>query len=150
MSIARQYELVYIVPAEATEQDLADVHTLVGDIVEKFSGRIEKTEPWGRKKLAYEIGPHKEGQYVLELLHGPGDMVKELDRRLKVNDRVFRHLIVRVDEDMAVYERKLAQRAADAAARRAARGLSPEPEPAAAATADNDGTDEAASAEREE
>jgi small subunit ribosomal protein S6 len=127
MSAQRQYELVYIVPAETTEQALAELHTLVEGIVGRFSGTIEKTEAWGRRKLAYQIGPHKEGHYVLELINGPGEMVRELDRRLKVNELVFRHLIVRVDEEMAIYERKKAGRAADAAARRLARGLSAEP-----------------------
>ncbi|MCL4845605.1 MAG: 30S ribosomal protein S6 [Acidobacteria bacterium] len=127
MSAQRQYELVYIVPAETTEQALAELHTLVEGIVGRFSGTIEKTEAWGRRKLAYEIGPHKEGHYVLELINGPGEMVRELDRRLKVNELVFRHLIVRVDEEMAIYERRKAERAAGVAARRLARGLSAEP-----------------------
>ena len=63
---------------------------------------------------------------MLDFLTGPGDMVKELDRRLKVIDPVVRHLIVRVDEDVRVAERRRAEREAWAAKRREARGLPPE------------------------
>jgi small subunit ribosomal protein S6 len=126
MSTARQYELMYIVSPEATEQELADLHGQVEGIVARFEGRIDKTEAWGKRKLAYPIKRHREGHYVLDFLIGPGDMVKELDRRLKVIDQVVRHLIVRVDEDVRVAERRRAEREAWAARRRAARGLPPE------------------------
>jgi len=126
MSIARQYELVYIASPETSEQDLADLHTQIESIVSRFEGTIDGTEHWGRRKLAYDIGHHREGIYVLELITGSGDMVKEIDRRLKVIEHVIRHLVVRVDEEMRVANRRKAEREAAAAARRAARGLPPE------------------------
>ena len=70
-----------------------------------MGGQIEKTENWGRRKLAYEIGRHKEGTYVLEVINGSGELMKEIDRRLKVFDLVIRHLVVRVDEEQGVIER---------------------------------------------
>ena len=126
MSTARQYELMYIVSPEATEQELADLHTQIEGIVARFDGRVDKTEAWGRRRLAYPIKRHREANYVLEFVTGSGDMVKELDRRLKVIDQVMRHLIVRVDEDVRVAERRRAEREAWAAKRREARGLPPE------------------------
>lgn len=129
MSAQRQYELVYIVPAETAEQALADLQTQVEGIVGRFSGTVEKVENWGRRKLAYDIGPHKEGVYVLYQILGGSDLVKELDRRLKVTDLVVRHLIVRIDEEMRVAERQRSERQAETARRRVARGLPPEPAP---------------------
>ena len=126
MSATRQYELIYIVSPVATDQEVTDLHTQVETIAGKFSGTLEKTENWGRRKLAYEIGPHREGTYVLETLNGPAAMVNEIERRLKVSDKVIRLLVVRVDEETRIAERKKAERQAAAAARRAARG---EPEP---------------------
>ena len=84
MSATKQYELVYIAAPEATEQQLAELHELVVGITAKFNGTIDRTEAWGRRRLAYTIGRHKEGIYVLEVISGSGDLVKELDRRLKV------------------------------------------------------------------
>ena len=77
------------------------MHKQVAEIVERLGGTIDKTEngmPWGRRKLAYEIGHHKEGFYVLEVITGSGELMKEIDRRLKVSEGLLRHLIVRVDE----------------------------------------------------
>jgi len=132
MSAQRQYELVYLLPAEASEADLADLQSQVEGIVGRFSGAIEKTENWGRRKLAYEIGPHREAVYVLHVINGPGELIKELDRRLKVIDKVVRHLVVRVDEEMRVAERRRAERQTHLAQRRAQRGLPPEAEEPAA------------------
>ena len=95
----RQYELVYILPPDSTEQQVAEVHTQIDGAVSKMNGAIEKTDNWGRRKLAYEIGHHKEGVYVLEVVNGTGELMKELDRRLRVMDQVVRHMIVRVDEE---------------------------------------------------
>ncbi len=117
MSQARLYELVYIVSPDATEQDVTDLHTQVEAIVARFQGELQKTENWGRRKMAYRIGRHREGTYVLEVFTGTGEMTKELDRRLKVSDHVIRHLIVRVDEELRVAERTRARRQADAARR---------------------------------
>lgn len=123
MSESRQYELVYIVAPETGEQELAELHAQIESIVSRFEGRIDNTEQWGRRKLAYEIGRHREGIYVLDLMTGPGDMIKEIDRRLKVIDHVIRHMVVRVDEEMRIAERRKAAREAAVAARRIARGL---------------------------
>ena len=95
----RQYELVYILPPDTTEQQVTELHGQVEAVVSRMHGQIEKTENWGRKRLAYEIGHNKEGVYVLEVINGSGELMKELDRRLKVMDQVIRHMVVRVDEE---------------------------------------------------
>jgi small subunit ribosomal protein S6 len=125
----RQYELVYILPPDSTEQQMTELHAQVESVVSRLSGAIEKTDNWGRRKLAYEIGPHKEGVYVLEVINGSGELMKELDRRLKVLDLVIRHSIVRVDEEKKVVDRTRTKRQADSARRRVRRGLSPERQP---------------------
>jgi small subunit ribosomal protein S6 len=129
MSTSRQYELVYIITPEASEQAVADLHTQIEQIVQRYSGTLDKTENWGRRKLAYEIGHHREGTYVVETITGSGELVKEIDRRLRVNDQVVRHLIVRVDEELRVAERTRDARKSAQARRRVARGLPPEPQP---------------------
>ncbi|MBI2219726.1 MAG: 30S ribosomal protein S6 [Acidobacteria bacterium] len=139
----RQYEVVYIVAPTATEQETADVQAQVEGAVQKFGGAVEKTENWGRRKLAYEIGRHKEGTYIMHVVNGSGDMIKEVERRLRVFDYVVRYLCVRVDEDIRVAERVQAERKADVARRRAARGLPPEPEPVVPASLDDESQEEA-------
>lgn len=127
MSNVRQYELIYITPPEITEEALAELHQQVAAVTERFGATIEKTENWGRRKLAYEIQRHREGVYVLEVINGPAAMTAELDRRLRVFDNVIRHMIVRVDEELAVAERSRSRRKEATAKRRVRRGLPPEP-----------------------
>jgi len=122
MSQARQYELVYIMSPDATEQEVTDLHAQIESIVTRYQGEMVKTENWGRRKLAFRIGKHREGTYVLEVFKGTGELTKELDRRLKVIDSVIRHLCVRVDEDLRLAERTRARREAETQ-QRIARGL---------------------------
>ena len=129
MSTNRQYELVYIVTPDASDEQIAELHTQIEQIVQRFGGTFDKTENWGRRKLAYEIGHHREGTYVVETITGSGEMVKEIDRRLRVTDLVVRHLTVRVDDDLRVAERTREARRSAQARRRVARGLPPEPQP---------------------
>ena len=129
MSTAKQYELVYIAAPEATEEQLAALATEVQQVVGRFQGTIEKTDVWGRRRLAYQIGRYKEGIYVLHVIHASGELVKELDRRLKVTDNIVRHLIVRVDEELVVAAHRKERRQAKSAKRRIARGLPAEPTP---------------------
>jgi small subunit ribosomal protein S6 len=68
----RQYELVYILPPETSEQQAGELHEQIAAIVTRMNGQIEKTDNWGRRKLAYEIGKFKEGVYVLEVNNGSG------------------------------------------------------------------------------
>ena len=127
MSSVRQYELIYIVPPDTTDEALAELQTQVEAITQRFGATIEKTENWGRRKLAYEIGKHRDGVYVLHVINGPAELVTELDRRLRVFDLVVRHLVVRVDEELAIAERARARRKSSMASRRVRRGLPPEP-----------------------
>ena len=127
--MSRKYELVYVVSPDATDEQVTEVHTQVDSIVQRMHGQLEKTDNWGRRKLAYEIGRHKEGTYVLEVINGDGELMKEIDRRLKVTDLVIRHLVVRVDEEQAVVERTRNERADTSRRRRVARGLPPDRQP---------------------
>jgi small subunit ribosomal protein S6 len=110
MSTPRQYELIYIVSPDASEQEVTDLHTQVETIIARIGGELVKTENWGRRKMAYEIGPHKEGVYVLEVMNGSGELMKELERRLRVSERVLRYLVVRVDEELRAAERARSRR----------------------------------------
>ncbi len=133
-----KYELVYVVSPDATEEQVTDLHTQVEAIAQRLGGQIEKTDNWGRRKLAYEIGPHKEGTYVVETLNGSGELRKEIDRRLKVSDLVIRHLVVRVDEQLGIIERTQARRTVTSQRRRVARGLPPDRAPGEGQRGDGD------------
>src|SRR5215467_8209938 len=127
----RQYELVYILPPETTEQQATDLHEQIAGIVSRMNGTIEKTENWGRRKLAYEIGHFKEGVYVLELINGSGELMKEVDRRLKV-----------IDEEKKVVERTRTKRQSESERRRVKRGLPPQRQPGEGRSVEADDMDD--------
>jgi len=125
----RQYELVYILPPETPEQQITELHGQIEAVISRMNGAIDHTENWGRKRLAYEIGRNKEGVYVLDVINGSGELMKELDRRLKVMDQVIRHMIVRVDEEKKVVDRTQTKRRTESERRRVKRGLPPQRQP---------------------
>ena len=125
----RQYELVYILPPDSTEAQVAEVQTQIEEVVSRLHGTIASTDNWGRKRLAYEIARHKEGFYVLQTINGSGELMKELDRRLRVMDQVIRHMVVRVDEEKKVVERTQTKRRTNSERRRVKRGLPPQRQP---------------------
>ena len=138
----RQYELVYILPPETTEQQAGELHEQIATTVSRMNGVMERTENWGRRKLAYEIGHFKEGVYVLEVINGSGELMKELDRRLRVLDQVVRHMIVRIDEEKKVVERTRTKRQTESERRRVKRGLPPQRQPGEGRSMDTEDLDD--------
>lgn len=125
----RQYELVYILPPDTTEQQATELHQQIEAVVSRMHGQIERTDNWGRRRLAYEIAHQKEGVYVLEVINGSGELMKELDRRLRTMDQVLRHMVVRVDEEKKVVDRTRTKRQTESERRRVKRGLPPTRQP---------------------
>lgn len=125
----RKYELVYVMKPEATEAEVAELQAQVEAIIGRLGGALEKTDVWGRRKLAYDIGNHKEGFYVLHVIAGSGELMKEIDRRLRNTEGLLRHLVVRIDESERKAERSKTIRVEDSRRRRIARGLPPDRQP---------------------
>jgi small subunit ribosomal protein S6 len=125
----RKYELVYVMKPEASEAEVAEMQAQVEAIIARLGGTLEKTDAWGRRKLAYDIGNHKEGFYVLHVIAGSGELMKEIDRRLRNTEGLLRHLVVRIDESDRRAERSKTIRVEDSRRRRVARGLPPDRQP---------------------
>ena len=94
----RSYELVFIVDRRLTEEETIALTEAVKDLIVASEGEITKEESWGKRRLAYPINKLKEGSYVL--LHVAADGTNplgEVDQRLRQNDKILRHLVVRRD-----------------------------------------------------
>ena len=132
----RQYELAYVISPAVPDEGVNELHERISEIVRQLGGTVDKTDNWGRRRLAYEINRHREGTYVIALITGPGEMVTELERRLRVMEQLLRHLLIRVDEVLRKAEHKRARRQGRHDRRRArkdAKGGSGSPAPVAAA-----------------
>lgn len=94
----RNYEVVYIVHPEVDPDGLAAIQDSIKSVVERDGGAVVKVEPWGTRPLAYPINDQREGQYVLLQLQLEPVAVADLERSLKLNEQVIRHLVVRLEE----------------------------------------------------
>ena len=89
----KNYELVYVVRPNAEDEVKEAVLNKVQEVI-SANGEVEKVDTWGNKKLAYQIAKFSEGFYVLVNFKASADLPKELDRNLKINENVIRHMIV--------------------------------------------------------
>jgi len=125
----RQYDLIFILRPDTPEAEIDKVIATLEHAAAEKGGKIEKSEKWGRKRMAYRVQKLREGFYVYMVVKSAhGEVVKELERRLKVSDPVMKYLTVRLDEELKRQE-KLKRRRERRAARRPRKAA---PVPAAA------------------
>jgi small subunit ribosomal protein S6 len=98
----RDYEVLYIVRADLDDEKVQDAVKRVNTLIERSGGTVERTNLWGKRKLAYEVKHQKEGSYVLQDFQFDPGRVPELESALKITEEVLRHLIVRKPEKPAV------------------------------------------------
>jgi small subunit ribosomal protein S6 len=110
LSNKRVYEVMYIALPEADDEEISKINESLRKEIEKQGGSVVKIEDWGKRKLAYEIKHKQEGRYVLIEMEGSGKEVAELERRMRVNDKIMRFITVRVDEDRKAAEKIRAKR----------------------------------------
>ena len=123
----RLYDLIFIArPATPEEEIKKVIHSLETAVAEK-GGKIEKTEHWGTRKLAYKVAKHREGIYIYQQVRtNHGELVHELERRLGVQDAVIKYQTIRLDEELK-RQKKLSQKREQRAARRPRRITQPAP-----------------------
>ena len=96
----KAYELLYFVAPTTDEDARAAVQTRIQGVIADAKGQIDNVDDWGRHKLAYEINGLADADYTLIDFHADPTSIAELDRVLRINDAVVRHMIVaRTDRD---------------------------------------------------
>jgi small subunit ribosomal protein S6 len=114
----RQYDLIFICRPDTLEADIDKIISTVEHTATEKGARIEKTDKWGRKRMAYRVDRLREGFYVyMDLRSANGEVVKELERRLKVSDAVIKYLTIRVDEELKRQQKLMKHRERRAARR---------------------------------
>jgi small subunit ribosomal protein S6 len=109
----RVYEILFIADPNLGEPEVDALAAQIQGYVEKEGGRVQKVEKWGKKRLAYLIGKHREGSYVLVVAEGPALLVREVERRIRVTDGVIKFMTVRVDDELRKAANRKARRPAD-------------------------------------
>jgi len=107
----RVYELMYIADPTVEQAKIGQLNSEIESLIETEGGKVVNTDDMGRRPLAYRIKQFTEGYYFLFEIEGSGREIAELERRLRVNDKVVRYLTVRVDEERKAAEKIEAKRA---------------------------------------
>jgi small subunit ribosomal protein S6 len=94
----RKYEAFYIVAGELSDPDVQKLADKFKGIIEHHGGTVESAAKWDKRKLAYEINGHKDGNYVLMHFESDAQVPKELDRLMRISDDVVRHRIFKIEE----------------------------------------------------
>jgi small subunit ribosomal protein S6 len=96
----REYETIYILRPNITNDEVAEVNKRVRGIIEGMGGKILKVDNWGKRRLAYEVKKERKGIYLYwQYLAGPG-VVDEFERNMRMLDSVIRYMTVKLDADI--------------------------------------------------
>jgi small subunit ribosomal protein S6 len=91
----RDYELMVVLDPNLDEEGIEALNTRIQSLATQRNGTVENVDIWGRKRLAYPIGRLRDGFYILLRLQLPPTAAVEIERALKLNESVIRHLLVR-------------------------------------------------------
>jgi len=94
----REYEVVYIVKPNFEDEKYPQIIEKFNTLIQNNGGEVLKVEPWGKRRLAYEIEKLHDGYYVLLRINAGADLPKELERNFRISDEIMRYLIVKVEE----------------------------------------------------
>jgi small subunit ribosomal protein S6 len=94
-----EYELVVVMNSEIAEEDVPAALDRVTAAVTSRGGEVVEVAPWGRRKLAYPINRHLEGNYVVTQIRLDPARAHELESGFAISDDIIRHLLIRKDEE---------------------------------------------------
>jgi small subunit ribosomal protein S6 len=102
----RIYEELFIAKPDAPDEEVDQFIEHLRTQLTNAGATVDKVEKWGKRRLAYRVDKYREGAYVLLQFSAGPDVVKELERRLRVSDLVIKFLTVRIDETMKRLEKR--------------------------------------------
>ncbi len=95
MSNLLKYDVIYILDPNATTEDAAAVATKIEQITAEAKGTVLKKDDWGKRRLAYLVQKHREGHYIFYHLSIPVEAIAEVQRNLRLMEKVIKFSIVK-------------------------------------------------------
>ncbi len=92
------YELLYIISAAVTDDEVGKIEASVKALIEKYGATVESMSRLGKFRLAYAIKETRHGHYILVRFSSEGKDVAKIEEALRITPEVVRHLILRADE----------------------------------------------------
>lgn len=94
----REYELAVVIRPDLGEEELPEALERVRRLVTSRGGEIVKEDQWGKRRLAYPIGKHLEGNYLISEVKLPPERIKDIESGLHISEEVLRHILIRKDD----------------------------------------------------
>jgi small subunit ribosomal protein S6 len=102
----RYYETLYIINPNLSDEENSAVITKFNSLVEKNKGVVIKVDEWGKRTLAYAIKKFNKGCYVLLNYCGQGNIIAELERGMKLDERILQYQTVKLSDSVDPEELK--------------------------------------------
>ncbi len=96
----RRYETIFITHPELPEEELSELQQKISSILGAYKGDLIKLDDWGTKKLTYEIRKNTRGHFFMMDYLASTDLIRELERNLRLSDRVLRFQTVRIADEV--------------------------------------------------
>lgn len=107
----RTYELLVLVRPDFDDEKIASIIARYSEIITNMEGTIITAEKWAKRRLAYEINRIREGIYLIFVFKGTPELSDELDRLLRIDQEIMRHMIVRIDHKLKLEQKLQRERA---------------------------------------
>jgi len=101
-----KYELTIVLDSLQKSEDMENVITKTKSFIQNNGGEIHHVDDWGKKRLAYEINRKQYGNYYQLFFEAPSSLPALLERELKLEDAVLRHMTLLSDYDIADFAEK--------------------------------------------
>src|ERR1039457_3319387 len=95
----RMYETIIIVQPDLGDEELKALSTKIQEIIGTMKGEFQRLEDWGVRNLAYPINKVTRGRYYYLRFDGDAPLIAELERRLRLDDKVVRYQSVKIEKD---------------------------------------------------
>lgn len=120
------YESIFIAAPTLSQDAQESLITSYEELIKELGGELNNTVKWGRRNLAYEIKKFKDGIYTIFEFEGNGDVVKELERRFRLNDSVIKFMTIKTERKKKLQRKgaKARQAKADARSKRSSKSSS--------------------------
>jgi len=95
----RMYETIIIVQPDLGDEETKALTTKVQEVISSMKGDFKRLEDWGARKLAYPINKFSRGRYYFLRFDGDAPLIAELERRLRLDDKVLRYQSVKIEKE---------------------------------------------------
>src|SRR3954447_14554022 len=92
------YEHIFMARQDVTSQQVEAMIDQYKGVIEQNGGKVEKTEMWGIKSLAYRIKKNRKAHFTMFNLNAPAPAVAEMERQMRINEDILRFMTIKVDE----------------------------------------------------